>query len=126
MCTQKQITTADVRSLYPSCKRVAFVGQCTAWVQQLDGSIHIARLEYDGTLTRLAQPQWADFDEAVRLHLAAINGEDEEDEEDAPHVCDYCGGGDTCEDALWCADCDRCESECDCPPFCPHREWGTY
>ena len=104
--TSRKITLNDVRAVYPSCKRVVFVCDFFAWIQNLDGSVHNLSKDVDGTLIRRARPDVSDFDYYVRLHLEAMIEPEEEEEEEEE-------------------DEDEEEPECYWPDN-PRDEWGTY
>lgn len=99
--TERKITLNDVRAVYPSYKRVAFVCDFFAWIENLDESVHNLSKDIDGTLIRRARPDVSDFDYYVSLHLEAMIGseEEEEPEEEEP-------------ECYW--------------PANPRAEWGTY
>lgn len=78
--------------------------------------------DHDGTLIRRARPDLLNFDQAVQLHLEALD-RSSEPESELEEECEHCG-----ETAYhdWCDDCEKCEEYCDCPEFDPRKEWGTY
>ncbi len=100
-----QLIGDAVRGLHPSCKRVAFISDNIAWVQELDGSIHSVTLQLNGTAKTYARTNFSDFDRAVSLHSAAIRApiylepEGEEPEGEEP-------------ESYW--------------PDNPRDQWGTY
>lgn len=103
--TDRKLTLNDIRAAYPTCKRVAYITDFFAWVQNLDGSIHNLSKDIDGTLIRCARPDVADFDKFVQLHLDAANEPEEEETEEADEE-------EPEDESYW--------------PDNPRDQWGTY
>lgn len=124
MCTNKPaLTAADIEAKFPKALAYKIMSASSAIVEDYSEKVYNVLMTADGVEVR-PRPDVASFDKFVKLWEQSTEPADD-DEEEPVYLCDSCGEEDY-ERHEWCDDCDRCDRLCDCPPYDPIKEHGTY